>query len=45
MVYFGLLESYACCPLSLGFGESGEIITFCNVGEELIGEFGVVDDD
>jgi len=45
MIYLCLLEEDWWWPLSIG--EGGEIIgsVFCDVGEEGIGEFGVVDDD
>ena len=47
MVYFGLLEDHSWCPPSFGFGERGEVIgsVFCDAGEEVIGKFGIVDDD
>jgi len=47
MVYFGLLEDDRWCPPTFGFGECGKVSSsmFCNASEEVIGEFGVVDDD
>jgi len=47
MVYLCLLEDYGRSPPSLGFGKGGEVIgaMFRNAGKEVIGQFGVVDDD
>jgi len=47
MVYFCLLQDYRWGPPSFGFGKGGEVIgaMFRNAGKEVIGEFGVVDND